>query len=173
MRIEDKLEEDARYRPKAAEAEKCDEYARGAIRAFEHFVGLYVESSNKKGNAGIGEGGGEVEAGGEKKKDKATTTPSKENFAPIFRAQFHLARLYGRLHVYGSGEAAHQGRVEGNKKSLAAYEKLRDFGRAHVARFGDEEGPSSVASKLAVCDEMIRMLPEKIARMHHQQTLFR
>jgi len=152
------------YVPSKAEGEKCDEYCRLAIAAFERFVGLYQKEA-EGGREGGREGG------------IVWDLPGKEDFGPVFRALFHLARLYGRMCVYGGGgEEAHRGRVEGNKKSLAAYEWLRRFGVEQVERLwggeggGREGGRGVYAEELATCEEMIRMLPEKIARMHYQKT---
>lgn len=47
----------AGYRPSKAEALKCDEYCNLAIRAFEHFVGLYQQSTQPQEEEGKEEGG--------------------------------------------------------------------------------------------------------------------
>jgi len=158
------------YVPSKAEGEKCDEYCRLAIAAFERFVSLYQKES---------EGGRKGGREGERERI-VWDLPGKEDFGPVFRASFHLARLYGRMCVYGGvGEKAHKGRVERNKKCLAAYEWLRGFAMEQAERLwggggeGGREGVRGVyAEELGVCDEMIRMLPEKIARMHYQKAAF-
>ncbi|EWM28653.1 kif1-binding protein [Nannochloropsis gaditana] len=154
------------YEPSKAEAEKCDTYCRLAIAAFEHFVRLYHKQSpppdvRETSSPGLKASGVE---------NVAWDLPSKEDFKPVFRAHFHLARLYGRMHVFGGqGEEAHEGRVAGMKKSLATYEWLRGFAREHICRlYGASAGPCErhFAEELKICDDMSAMLPEKIAREH-------
>jgi len=150
--------------PNKADGEKCDEYCRLAIGAFEGFVALYQK---------------DPEGGREGGKAVVWDLPSKDDFKPVFRALFHLARLYGQMSVYGGpGEGAHKERIDGNKKSLEAYEWIREFAAEQMERLwgrdeeGMEEGKEMYAEELGVCNEMVRMLPEKIARMHYQKVAF-
>ena len=80
---------------------------------------------------------------------------------PVLRAHFHLARLYGRIDIFGTGTQ----QLEPVKKSLATYEWLRDFALREIHKFHGED-LSIFASELTVIDDMIRILPEKINRMH-------
>ena len=69
-------------------------------------------------------------------------------------------------------DEGHAARVEAAKRSLAAFEWLGRFGPPQVAAwFG--EGSGVFVEELRMCGEMVKTLPEKINRMHHQHVRFR
>ena len=144
------------------------------IRMNEHFISLYVVDDEDKGSISSITGSfvddGKENGGATKKKIKV----DKDELLPLLRSHFHLARLYGRVNIYGNISE----RVEATKKCLEKYEWLYPFAKHKISEFYSEEnrefekeGSKTVfQEELMIMSEMIKILPEKINRMvHHGQ----
>jgi hypothetical protein len=62
--------------------------------------------------------------------------------------------------------------VQATKKSFETFDWLKGFIKQERQRIFPDD-PTFFAEELEVCDEMVRILPEKISRMHYMGQSFK
>jgi len=123
----------------------------------------------------------------EERKGGALTVPDDE-LGIHLRAHFYIARMHGKLLPLPSehGEA----RVKGLRQSLEKYVWLGKFAREQIAKLPKVPKPKTILSdpdkpepwtdpaqcfkdELAMCDQMVELLPQQIARVHFLKEEFK
>ena len=147
-------------RPKPKDMQKSDEAILRAIGYYERFL----KTMYKDG--------------------KHPDTIDKDNLPSVLGAHFAMARLYG--HAYGGSSANKDFRVQMLKSALDKHTWLVQFAERNIplaveALANDamlESGPEAAKkvktdgifkSELAICKEMIVLLPDRISQIHYSR----